>query len=164
MFLPPSPIRTHRPRGAGLRNYLIATFVLAGLVIAGLPGCQPEAIETYRTPRTKTPPAKVRLLGAILPHGDATWFIKLVGPLAGLETHEAAFNDFLHSIQFPDKAAEADYLEDAARLGGAARQCFSLCHASVRSPRGTSGGDHQQAWPRRRGGFGAGQRQSLAAQ
>ena len=26
--------------------------------------------------------------------------------LAGLETHEAAFNDFLHSIQFPDKAAE----------------------------------------------------------
>lgn len=106
MFLPPSPIRTHRPRGAGLRNYLIATFVLAGLVIAGLPGCQPEAIETYRAPRTKTPPAKVRLLGAILPHGDATWFIKLVGPLAGLETHEAAFNDFLHSIQFPDKAAE----------------------------------------------------------
>ena len=46
-----------------------------------------------------TPPS--RLLGAIVPAGDATWFFKLTGPVALLEREKPAFLDFLKTVKAP---------------------------------------------------------------
>ncbi len=45
-----------------------------------------------------TPP---RLLAAIVPVGDATWFFKLTGPAALLEREKPAFLAFLKTIKAP---------------------------------------------------------------
>jgi hypothetical protein len=48
----------------------------------------------------KASPPK-RMLGAIVPVGDATWFFKLSGPPALLEKEKPAFLDFLKTIKAP---------------------------------------------------------------
>ena len=48
----------------------------------------------------KASPAK-RMLGAMVPVGDATWFFKLTGPPALLEREKPAFLDFLKSVKAP---------------------------------------------------------------
>lgn len=46
-----------------------------------------------------SPPA--RLLGAIVPAGESTWFFKLTGSPALLEKNKAAFTAFLKTIKLP---------------------------------------------------------------
>jgi hypothetical protein len=71
---------------------------LAGLFLAA--GCaEEEGISHYKVP--KPPPQ--RLLGAIIPHGDTTWFFKLVGPQPAIANHEKEFKQFIASVRFPDK-------------------------------------------------------------
>jgi len=87
--------------------------VLAGgLAVVLSAGCQSDEITSYTVPREARSgqgPAKgekVRLLAAVVPHGDRTWFLKLVGPEADVSAQQPAFDRFVQSVNFPDKAAE----------------------------------------------------------
>lgn len=44
-------------------------------------------------------PSGIRLLGAIVPHNQETWFFKLTGPDALIARERAAFRDFVNTIQ-----------------------------------------------------------------
>jgi hypothetical protein len=48
-----------------------------------------------------------RMLGAIVPHGGATWFFKLTGPAAVVTNAKAAYLDFLQTIKTAAIVAEA---------------------------------------------------------
>jgi hypothetical protein len=75
-----------------------------------LAGCQREQIETYEAPRIKAQvnegpaPIKVRMLAAIVQHGQQTWFFKLTGPEREIARIQADFDKLLASIQFKDEA------------------------------------------------------------
>lgn len=45
-----------------------------------------------------------RILGAMIPHGAATWFVKLMGPDALVAKEKAAFTAFLETIKAPAAA------------------------------------------------------------
>jgi hypothetical protein len=45
-----------------------------------------------------------RILGAMIPHGDATWFVKLMGPDALVAKERSAFLAFLETIKAPAAA------------------------------------------------------------
>jgi hypothetical protein len=40
-----------------------------------------------------------RILGAMIPHGGATWFVKLMGPDATVAKEKAAFTAFLDTLK-----------------------------------------------------------------
>src|SRR5205823_2629548 len=62
-----------------------------GLAAAAVAGCQnAEEIRHYQVPREP----RVRMLAAIVPHGDKTWFVKVAGPEDAVEAHKGAFNRF----------------------------------------------------------------------
>jgi len=66
-------------------------------------GCQEEPIETHRVQLLEPPPppeAKVRLLGAMIPHEKDTWFFKLVGKLEAIEPLQQPFEEFVRSVSF----------------------------------------------------------------
>jgi hypothetical protein len=44
---------------------------------------------------------KQRILAAILDEGDRSWFIKMVGEDAAVESQKAAFSNFLQSLKLP---------------------------------------------------------------
>ncbi len=76
-----------------------------GLVIAGglaamlLLGCQYDEIRSYRVSK----PEATRLLAAIMPHADQTWFFKLTGPVSLIDQEKLAFDQFIHSVRFNDQ-------------------------------------------------------------
>jgi hypothetical protein len=76
-----------------------------GLVIVGglsallLLGCQQDEIRSYRVSK----PEGTRLVAAIIPHGDQTWFFKLVGPVSQIDEQKEAFDQFLRSVRFNDQ-------------------------------------------------------------
>jgi hypothetical protein len=71
------------------------------LILAGLSGCQQDEITHYQVPKTET-----RLLAAIVPHGDRTWFFKLTGSAADVDGQKENFISFLQSVRFTDKGEE----------------------------------------------------------
>jgi hypothetical protein len=46
-----------------------------------------------------------RILGAMIPLGDATWFIKLMGPAALVTREKAAFDEFLKTVKASGSSA-----------------------------------------------------------
>lgn len=50
-------------------------------------------------------PDAQRILGAMIPHGEATWFIKLTGPDALLAKEKTSFMDFLETVRPAPSAA-----------------------------------------------------------
>ena len=48
-----------------------------------------------------------RLLAAIVPHADRTWFFKLMAPAPAVGAQKSNFEQFIHSIQFPTAQAAA---------------------------------------------------------
>jgi hypothetical protein len=63
-------------------------------------GCQNDEIRSYRVPKAEA----TRLLAAIIPHGDQTWFLKLAGPASQIDGQKDAVDRFLRSVQFTDHA------------------------------------------------------------
>lgn len=57
-----------------------------------------------------TPEQPQRMLGAIVPHGQSTWFFKLVGPDAVVAPEKATFLTFLKTVKFgtPPNAVVAE--------------------------------------------------------
>ncbi len=75
--------------------------IACGLVAAAGLGCQQaEEIQRYQVAREP----RMRMLAAIIPHGDKTWFVKVTGPDPTVEQHKPAFIGFLESFRFDDKA------------------------------------------------------------
>jgi hypothetical protein len=73
-----------------------------------LAGCREDEIRSYSVPKPETLPKvevkpKVRLLGAIFPRGDMSWFIKLMGPVEAVDSRAAEFDRFVGSLRFHDK-------------------------------------------------------------
>src|SRR5947209_5144503 len=96
---PGNLVRTTRP-------FLV---LLGGLAATLLLGCHnDEDITHYQVPKAPAVPltplagkAKVRLLGAIIPREERTWFLKMVGPTSRVQEQEDAFSRFVSSIHFP---------------------------------------------------------------
>jgi hypothetical protein len=76
-------------------------------------GCQYDEIHSYRVHKPEAKPHNAslpgrdtRLLAVIIPHGDRTWFFKLVGPAPQIEEHKQAFDQFIRSVRFTDQPAQ----------------------------------------------------------
>ncbi len=93
--MPPSPSR--RIPAVGSIAVLIGLLTLAG--------CQEDEITHGVVPRAAEP-VKTRLIGVIYPnpHGDRTWFFKLMGPANAFDGLADPFDAFMHSVRFTDKA------------------------------------------------------------
>ena len=84
--------------------FLCGIFLLAGT------GCEKDEIRKYQV--AKNEPAApvagkgdkqpVRLLAAILPHAEKTWFFKLMGPVASVQEQQDGFDRFMQSVRFKD--------------------------------------------------------------
>jgi hypothetical protein len=79
------------------RNGLV---LIGGLAAMLLLGCQNDEIRSYRVAK----PEATRLLAAIIPHGDQTWFFKLVGPASQIDEQKESFDQFIRSVHFIDNA------------------------------------------------------------
>jgi hypothetical protein len=92
------------PPGHGLRTKSMVSLWMRLLVVASsaavLVGCQTDEIRTYQVPK----PDMTRLLGAILPHGENTWFFKVSGPGTVVNGQAEEFANFLQSLRFDDGA------------------------------------------------------------
>lgn len=75
-------------------------------------GCQNEEIERYKVPKPESLPRvelptpqgpPQLLLAAIVPHGERTWFFKVVGAPEDVTPLKAPFETFLQSVRFPEK-------------------------------------------------------------
>jgi hypothetical protein len=86
-----------------LRPRSLLLLAVTGAVLLSLIGCQQDVIETHRVAHEEPPPPsdpKVRLLGAIVPHEQDTWFFKVVGKLDAVAPLKRPFEDFVRSIYF----------------------------------------------------------------
>jgi hypothetical protein len=98
---------------------------LLGLLVVG--GCQKkEEIRSYPIAKEQKSeeaqvPAPVaaaspesaeatdRMLGAIVPAGDQTWYFKVVGPMASVDVNAARIEEFFQTIQLPPGAAKPEW-------------------------------------------------------
>ena len=91
-------------------NTRLAVAVAGGLTLAAL-GCQ-EEIRRYEVPKPEPVAAEapklgqspVRMLVAMVPHGERTWFFKLVGPADTVGQQQEAFDRFVQSVRFTTQA------------------------------------------------------------
>jgi len=95
-----------RPESSkGVTAYLLA------LSLATILGCQKDEISHYQVPRLEIPPQEkqagapvpLRMLTAIFPQKDRTWFFKLTGPPEEVEKHKGEFEHFIQSVRFTKK-------------------------------------------------------------
>jgi hypothetical protein len=70
---------------------------LIGLL--ALSGCQEDQITHAIVPRAAEP-EKTRVLGVVYPHGDQTWFFKMIGPESAFEGETRPFLDLVDSARF----------------------------------------------------------------
>jgi hypothetical protein len=62
-----------------------------------LVGCQNDEIRSYTVPKQE-----VRMVAAIVPRGDQTWYFKLTGPVQEVGEHKEEFRRFVESSRFSD--------------------------------------------------------------
>ena len=74
--------------------------ILCGVAALLLLGCQQDEVRSYRVPK----PEATRLLAVIIPHGDRTWFFKLMGPASQIDEQKGTFDQFVRSVRFTDRA------------------------------------------------------------
>ena len=93
-----------------LKNSTLLRFVPI-CAIAVLVGCGEDEIRHYKAARleqpkpaakARVPMGEQRLLAAIIPHGERTWFFKLVGPVATINKLAESFDQFIRSIRFEE--------------------------------------------------------------
>ncbi len=87
----------------------LGLLVFCGLTAVLLAGCQDDEVRRYQVPRPPAPPApkaNVRLLAAIAPQADRTFFLKLQGPIDAVDPQAEAFDRFIKSVRFTGKADE----------------------------------------------------------
>jgi hypothetical protein len=81
-----------------------------GLLLAALLGCEKDEIRHYQATRLEIPPdaapaapTPTRMITAIFPHKDRTWFFKLTGAPEEVERHKEEFEHFIQSVRFTKK-------------------------------------------------------------
>jgi hypothetical protein len=85
-------------------------------------GCETQAqIQTYTVkkeqvaapaaPAATAKPGEVtdRMMGAILPAGDRTWYFKVTGPVAAMDNHADEITKYFESIRIPAGAAKPEW-------------------------------------------------------
>lgn len=87
-----------------MRTILRRPAVLPPLLVfvAVLAGCESEPIQTYKVPKSEPAPepvATVRMLGAIFPAGEQSWFFKLSGPIDAVGKLEKPFEALVTSVK-----------------------------------------------------------------
>src|SRR5947209_20071947 len=82
------------------RSPFPARLLLGAFALAALAGCRDDEIRRYKVPQPVTTP--MRLLGAIVSHGERTWFFKLLGPAPAVGEQKDTFDRFLTTVQFHD--------------------------------------------------------------
>jgi hypothetical protein len=88
-----------RPAGTPLLTVRRSLVFAAGLALLTVVGCQnQDEIRHYQVPRLETP--AVRMLAAMVPHGDNVWFFKVLGPAPAVEEQKERFDRFMHSVRF----------------------------------------------------------------
>jgi hypothetical protein len=79
---------------------------VVSLGLFALLGCGPgEQVHSYTVTKPTEPVAgkgEYRILGAMFPADEPTWFFKLTGKADALAAHEVEFDKFLTSVKFPD--------------------------------------------------------------
>jgi hypothetical protein len=81
----------------------LAALLLGGLTVL-FAGCyEDEKISTYTAPH-KEVPGRVRLLAAVVPDKNRTWFFKLSGPRDAVSKQLQAFDGFVRSVRLTGKA------------------------------------------------------------
>jgi hypothetical protein len=75
-----------------------------GVTMGLLSGCQNDVIQSYRVPRSEAAKRELRMLAAILPHGERTWYFKLTGPAQEVGVHKDEFRKFVESSRFSDNS------------------------------------------------------------
>jgi hypothetical protein len=84
----------------------IAVGFACGLALLLFSGCQTDEIQSYTVPRTEAAKREMRTLAAIVPHGDKTWYFKLVGSPQEVGAHKEGFRQFVQSSRFNDKSEQ----------------------------------------------------------
>lgn len=87
--------------------------VAAAVVFVTAPlGCQ-EEIRRYEVAKPEpiveasaAGKVPVRMLVAMAPHGERTWFFKLMGPVETVDQQRKAFDEFLQSVRFTTEPAK----------------------------------------------------------
>src|SRR4051794_31644306 len=84
---------------------------LGALACLALAGCAPEGVSKYTAPRNESrslpESAKVRLLGAIIPFEQHTWYFKLIVQESALsDAQEEAVRTFIETATFPRDGEE----------------------------------------------------------
>jgi hypothetical protein len=94
---------------AMIRQITFRLFVLGAAALLG--GCQKDDIESYTVPKALTADLglpterpKLRMLAALIPQGQHTWFFKLQAPEDDVAAHQQEFDRLLQSIRFADRA------------------------------------------------------------
>ncbi|MCA8983946.1 MAG: hypothetical protein KDA76_09320 [Planctomycetaceae bacterium] len=123
LFRVPSHLVSHSGRYS-----IVSALIL--LILVGLPGCDKQAeIHSYRTekpdqvraknqvePAASNAPAKeapamaspakpaepVRMLAAIVPQPEQTWFYKLTGPVAAVQSQAEVLAGFITQVEYKD--------------------------------------------------------------
>lgn len=94
----------------------------ASLVMLLAAGCeQAPPVTTYEIP-TEMPeelePGRDRMLAAMVPHGESTWFFKVLGPQEAVDSIEPAFREFVENVEFDEQGSpELEPLPDNWRRG-----------------------------------------------
>ena len=103
---------SHRPRRSLAVVAPLVLFLLASVVLPGLSGCKKEeGVTTYTVDRKVEEERRAtfkerwlgkpgRLIGVILPHGDETWFFKILGPDEDVKSHVPQVKSFISAVKF----------------------------------------------------------------
>lgn len=124
--------------------------LLAGAVVTSLAGCQkPEEIVPYtvaKPPAQQGKPASAaqewvdeadgtdQLIGAIIPHGEKTWYFKLTGPRAAVNLQRGPFVDFVKSLRFSEKGPEWTLPEGWSQEPGSGMRFATLRISTTEKP------------------------------
>jgi hypothetical protein len=89
------------------RKTALALTGACGIAAVCLVGCQKDEIRRYLAPRpveiheeAKSEKPKTRMLAALIPHDQHTWFFKLSGPEQAVTAHKEEFDQLLRSVHF----------------------------------------------------------------
>jgi hypothetical protein len=85
------------------RFFRSPAWLLGGLALALLAGCQDEQIRSYQAPKdVAVEPPGLRMLAVMVPRGKDNWFFKFFGKKQTVAEHEKEFDAFIDSVHFQD--------------------------------------------------------------
>lgn len=115
--------------------------LLASIMLVA--GCGTEEIKHYRVahleqsqPQSRPRPVagNRRLLAAIIPHADRTWFFKLMGPTDQVDGETERFDQFVRTIRFGDGREVAWDLPDGWTERGGSESRFATIQVGTADP------------------------------